>query len=56
MVTLRHISEVVDDLRRTNQELRDALNKGRGALWLAMLAAGVISAAVTTAVKRLIGL
>lgn len=37
-------------------ELRDALNKGRGAMWLIVGAAGAFGAVVTTMLKKFLGI
>jgi len=55
-VNITHLTNTVADLSRTVQDLRDTMNKGRGALWLALLAAGTIASIITTMAKKLLGL
>lgn len=54
--SLEHLAGAVKTLTETVQELRDTMNKGRGALWMAMLLAGGIGAALTTVIKRVFGI
>ena len=54
--SLEHLAGAVKTLTVTVQELRDTMNKGRGALWMAMLLAGGIGAALTTVIKRVFGI
>lgn len=54
--SLENLAGAVKTLTETVQELRDTMNKGRGALWMAMLLAGGIGAALTTVIKRVFGI
>ena len=54
--SVEHLAGAVKTLTETVQDLRDAMNKGRGALWMAMLLAGGIGAAVATVIKRIFGI
>lgn len=54
--SVEHLAGAVKTLTETVQELRDTMNKGRGALWMAMLLAGGIGAALTTVIKRVFGI
>lgn len=54
--SVEHLAGAVKTLTETVQDLRDAMNKGRGALWMAMLLAGGIGAALTTVLKRVFGI
>lgn len=54
--SVEHLAGAVKTLTETVQDLRDAMNKGRGALWMAMLLAGGIGAAVATIIKRIFGI
>lgn len=53
--SVEHLAGAVKTLTETVQDLRDTMNKGRGALWMAMLLAGGIGAAVATLIKRIFG-
>lgn len=54
--SVEHLAGAVKTLTVTVQELRDTMNKGRGALWMAMFLAGGIGAALTTVIKRVFGI
>lgn len=54
--SVEHLAGAVKTLTETVQELRDTMNKGRGALWMAMLLAGGIGGALTTVIKRVFGI
>lgn len=54
--SVEHLAGAVKTLTETVQDLRDTMNKGRGALWMAMLLAGGIGAAVATVIKRIFGI
>lgn len=54
--SVEHLAGAVKTLTETVQDLRDTMNKGRGALWMAMLLAGGIGAALTTVIKRVFGI
>lgn len=54
--SVEHLAGAVKTLNDTVQDLRDTMNKGRGALWMAMLLAGGIGAAVATVIKRIFGI
>lgn len=54
--SVEHLAGAVKTLTETVQDLRDTMNKGRGALWMAMLLAGGIGAAVATVIKRVFGI
>ena len=54
--SVEHLAGAVKTLTETVQDLRDTMNKGRGALWMAMLLAGGIGAALTTVLKRVFGI
>lgn len=53
--SVEHLSKTVDALATTVQTLRDTMNQGRGALWMAMGAAGSVGAIVATFAKKLLG-
>ena len=53
ITSMEHLVGAVEGLNSTVQELRDTMNKGRGALWFAMLLAGGIGASVTTLIKAI---
>ena len=50
------LAKAVETLTSTVDELRDTMNKGRGALWVAMVLAGAFGAAVATGLKKLLGI
>lgn len=52
----RHITTAVEELRKLVADLNNTMNRGRGALWMAMTAAGAFGAVLTTVVKRLFNL
>ena len=54
--SVEHLAGAVKTLTETVQDLRDTMNKGRGALWMSMLLAGGIGAAVATVIKRIFGI
>lgn len=54
--SVEHLAKAVETLTDTVGELRDTMNKGRGALWLAMIIAGAMGAAVATGIKRVLGI
>lgn len=54
--SVEHLAGAVETLTATVQELRDTMNQGRGALWLAMFLAGGVGAAVAMFFKRLFGI
>lgn len=49
--SLEHLTDSVKELTRTVQDLRDTMNRGKGALWIVVgastLVGGAISAAFT---------
>lgn len=49
--SLEHLTDSVKELTRTVQDLRDTMNRGKGALWIVVgastLVGGAISAALT---------
>lgn len=53
---ITHLTATVKELSATVQDLRDTMNKGRGALWLALLAAGTIASIITTFAKKFLGI
>jgi hypothetical protein len=53
--SVEHLSHNVESLTNVVQELRDSMNQGRGALWIAMGAAGSIGAVIATFAKKLFG-
>lgn len=53
-VAVEHLATAVKGLTETVQILRDTLNQGRGALWLALLAGGSISALLMTFFRKMI--
>jgi hypothetical protein len=53
--SVEHLAISVKTLTDTVQDLRDTINKGRGAVWLFMLAAGGVGAAVTTLLRKFPG-
>lgn len=52
-VAVEHLATAVKGLTETVQVLRDTLNQGRGALWLALLAGGSVSALFITIFRKL---
>lgn len=54
--SVEHLAGAVETLTETVQDLRDTMNKGRGALWMAMFLAGSVGAAVAMFVKRIFGI
>ncbi len=52
-VAVEHLATAVKGLTETVQVLRDTLNQGRGALWLALLAGGGVSAFLITVFRKL---
>ena len=50
-----HLAGLVEELTRVVQDLRDTMNKGRGALWLAMSAAGGLGAFSVVILRRVFG-
>lgn len=54
--SVEHLAKAVETLTSTVDELRDTMNKGRGALWVAMVLAGAFGAAVATGLKKLLGI
>ena len=52
-VAVEHLATAVKGLTETVQVLRDTLNQGRGALWLALLAGGSVSALFVTIFHKL---
>lgn len=52
---VEHLAKAVDVLTVTVQGLRDAQNKARGALWLAVAAAGSIGALLMLGLKQMLG-
>lgn len=51
--SLDHLAGAVETLTTTVQDLRDAMNQGRGALWFAMFVAGGAGAAAVTLLKAI---
>lgn len=47
-----HITAAVEKLEKVVNDLNDTMNKGRGALWLAMTAAGGLGAVTVTIARR----
>lgn len=52
--SVEHLSSSVKALTETVGVMRDMMNKGRGALWLGVIAAGSFGAVVTTLVKKIL--
>ena len=52
---VEHLSKTVESLASVVNELNNTMNQGRGALWLAMAAAGSIGAVIATFAKKLFG-
>jgi chromosome segregation ATPase len=52
---IAHLTKAVDSLTEVVQGLRDTMNQGRGALWLAMATSGVIGALAVVIGKRILG-
>jgi hypothetical protein len=52
--TVKHLTGAVRELTATVQAMRDTVNQGRGALWLAMTAAGAIGALAVVIGRRLL--
>lgn len=55
-VTVGSLALQVTALQATVKDLNDTMNRGRGALWGAMLLAGAFGATVATAAKKVFGL
>lgn len=53
---IQHLTKAVDSLAETVQGLRDTMNQGRGALWVAMTASGALGALAVVIGKRVLGL
>lgn len=53
---IRHLRESIVTLNKTVGELRDILNKGKGAWLVIVVIAGAIGAAATTVFKKLLGI
>lgn len=53
--SVEHLSTTVGVLAGQVQNLNDTMNRGRGALWMAMATAGSIGALVATFAKRVFG-
>lgn len=52
--SVEHLATAVKSLTETVQILRDTLNQGRGALWLAMVTGGGIGALVAAFFRKMI--
>lgn len=52
--SLNHLTDTVKELNQTVAALRDVMNQGRGALWLAMVIAGSIGATMTLIIKHIL--
>lgn len=52
---LRNLRGTVDKLDAAVNNLTEALNRGKGAMWGIMLIAGSLGASLTTIVKKLMG-
>lgn len=53
--SLDHLAGAVETLTRTVQDLRDTMNKGRGALWFAMLVSGAAGSVAALLFKSFLG-
>lgn len=52
---LSSLTKAVDELREVVQDLRDTMNKGRGAVWLFMAGAAALGSLVSLIVKKMMG-
>jgi hypothetical protein len=52
---VEHLSESVLGLQRTVGDLRDTMNKGRGALWVVVAASSVMGAVMATLISNAFG-
>lgn len=50
-----NLVDKVNELSKTVASMNDTMNKGKGALWLIVLFAGSLGAAITTLIKKLAG-
>lgn len=53
---IRHLRESIMTLNQTVSELRDILNKGKGAWLVIVVIAGAVGAGVTTMLKKFLGI
>ncbi len=53
--SVEHLAKSVIALTQTVEVLRDTINQGKGALWLIVAAAGGVGAAITMAIKQVMG-
>lgn len=53
---VEHLTKAVNDLTKTVTELRDMLNKGKGAWLVLVLVAGAVGATVSTVFKKVLGI
>lgn len=53
--SVEHLTASVRSLNETVQSLRDAMNRGRGALWLAAAGIGASGGVVALLLKRIFG-
>lgn len=53
--SVEHLVKAVDALTLTVNTLRDTMNQGRGALWIMVGAAGLVSAILSTFITREMG-
>lgn len=53
--TLMNLKDAVTELREVVQELRDTMNKGRGAIWLFGLGAAGLGGLVSAIIKKAMG-
>jgi hypothetical protein len=54
--TMEHLAKATDSLNETVDNLRDTINKGRGAVWLAIMVAGAAGATIGSIIKSLFGI
>lgn len=50
--SVEHLAKAVETLTDTVGELRDTMNQGRGALWVAMFVSGGVGAGVMALIKN----
>lgn len=53
-VAVEHLAAAVASLTTTVQVLRDTLNQGRGALWLAMILGGSVGAFLMLVLRKIL--
>lgn len=54
-VSSEHLAQTVDKFSDVVQDLRDTMNKGRGALWAITAAAGIVGGMVSLVARKFLG-